>query len=56
MSQPLGLNELSPLMRKKPSTGRNQILSEDEHEGRGNTSEDEAMSDSESSVASLTDR
>ncbi|KAL0275632.1 UNVERIFIED_CONTAM: hypothetical protein PYX00_003429 [Menopon gallinae] len=56
MSQPLGLNELSPLMRRKPSVVRNQILSEDEHDGRGATSDDEALSDSESSVTSLNDR
>lgn len=32
------------------------VLSEDEQDGRAGTSEDEMMSDSESSVASLTDR
>uniref|UniRef100_A0A1B6CGV1 Spermatogenesis-associated protein 13 n=1 Tax=Clastoptera arizonana TaxID=38151 RepID=A0A1B6CGV1_9HEMI len=54
ISQPLGINELSPLLRRKPSTsGRSHVLSEDE---RGATSDDEMMSDSESSVASLTDR
>lgn len=54
ISQPLGINELSPLMRRKPSgVGRSHVLSEDE---RGATSDDEMLSDSESSVASLTDR
>lgn len=32
------------------------VLSEDEQDGRGGTSDDEMMSDSESSIASLTDR
>lgn len=32
------------------------VLSEDEQDGKGGTSEDEMMSDSESSIASLTDR
>ncbi|KAG8262866.1 Rho guanine nucleotide exchange factor 4 [Homalodisca vitripennis] len=55
VSQPIGINELSPLMRRKPSgSGRSNILSEDE---RGVTSDDdELLSDSESSIASLTDR
>lgn len=35
--------------------GRNNVLSEDERGGAG-TSDDEVLSDSESSVASLTDR
>ncbi|XP_023726121.2 rho guanine nucleotide exchange factor 4 [Cryptotermes secundus] len=65
ISQPLGLNELSPLMRRKPGSGTplvqrtsNTVLSEDEHDGRGGmgTSDDDMMSDSESSIASLTDR
>ena len=32
------------------------VLTEDEQDGRGGTSDDEMMSDSESSIASLTDR
>jgi hypothetical protein len=65
ISQPLGLNELSPLMRRKPDSGMplvqrtsNVVLSEDEHDSRGGmgTSDDDMMSDSESSIASLTDR
>ena len=32
------------------------VLSEDEHDGRGGTSDDEMMSDSESSISSLSDR
>lgn len=32
------------------------VLSEDEQDGKGGTSDDEMMSDSESSIASLTDR
>ncbi|XP_018910365.2 spermatogenesis-associated protein 13 isoform X1 [Bemisia tabaci] len=52
ISQPLGLNELSPVMRKKPIVGRYNA-SEDE---RGGTSDDEMMSDSESSIASLNER
>ncbi|GFG36450.1 hypothetical protein Cfor_11474, partial [Coptotermes formosanus] len=65
VSQPLGLNELSPLMHRKPGGGMpifqrtsNTVLSEDEHDGRGGigTSDDDMMSDSESSIASLTDR
>ena len=65
VSQPLGLNELSPLMHRKPGGGMpvfqrtsNTVLSEDEHDGRGGTgtSDDDMMSDSESSVASLTER
>ncbi|KDQ95466.1 Spermatogenesis-associated protein 13 [Zootermopsis nevadensis] len=60
ISQPLGLNELSPLMRRKPGGGMpaNTVLSEDEHDGRGGTgtSDDDMMSDSESSITSLTDR
>jgi hypothetical protein len=52
-------------MRRKPGSGTplvqrtsNTVLSEDEHDGRGGmgTSDDDMMSDSESSVASLTDR
>ncbi|XP_063244389.1 rho guanine nucleotide exchange factor 4 isoform X2 [Bacillus rossius redtenbacheri] len=64
ISQPLGLNELSPLTRRKPCgppatrAPSGSALSEDEHEchGGAGTSDDEMMSDSESSVASLTDR
>ncbi|KAJ9585687.1 hypothetical protein L9F63_002477, partial [Diploptera punctata] len=64
ISQPLGLNELSPLMRRKPggmpivARTSNTVLSEDEHDGRGGTgtSDDDMMSDSESSIASLTER
>ncbi|XP_067008180.1 spermatogenesis-associated protein 13 isoform X2 [Anabrus simplex] len=63
ISQPLGINELSPLMRRKPGVpvpraSTTNVLSEDEHDGRGGTgtSDDDMMSDSESSVASLTDR
>uniref|UniRef100_A0A0A9YF62 Spermatogenesis-associated protein 13 n=1 Tax=Lygus hesperus TaxID=30085 RepID=A0A0A9YF62_LYGHE len=55
VSQPLGINELSPLMLRKTTGGRNHVLSEDER-GGGGTSDDEMLSDSESSVASLTDR
>lgn len=55
MSQPLGLNELSPLLRRKPRASNN-VLSEDEHDVRIGISDDEMMSDSESSVASLSDR
>lgn len=52
VSQPLGLNELSPVLVRKVHGFR--TASEDE---RGPvTSEDEALSDSESSLASLTDR
>lgn len=50
MSQPLGINELSPLMRRKP---RALVASDDD---RGGTSDEEVMSDSESSVVSVTDR
>ncbi|XP_049771951.1 spermatogenesis-associated protein 13 [Schistocerca cancellata] len=56
LSQPLGLNELSPLLRRKPRTSTSNVLSEDEHDARAGTSDDEMMSDSESSVASLSDR
>ena len=51
-------------MRRKPGgipivpRTSNIVLSEDEHDGRGGTgtSDDDMMSDSESSIASLTDR
>lgn len=52
-------------MRRKPGGGMpavqrtsNTVLSEDEHDGRGGTgtSDDDMMSDSESSITSLTDR
>jgi hypothetical protein len=52
-------------MHRKPGGGMpifqrtsNTVLSEDEHDGRGGigTSDDDMMSDSESSIASLTDR
>ncbi|XP_014470070.1 PREDICTED: uncharacterized protein LOC106742017 isoform X2 [Dinoponera quadriceps] len=59
LSQPLGINQLSPLMRTKTAGVRlpgGNVLSEDEQDGRAGTSDDEMMSDSESSVASLTDR
>ncbi|XP_026669321.1 uncharacterized protein LOC108624996 isoform X4 [Ceratina calcarata] len=59
LSQPLGINQLSPLMRTKTAGARlpgGNVLSEDEQDGRGGTSDDEMMSDSESSIASLTDR
>ncbi|XP_066585015.1 uncharacterized protein RhoGEF3 isoform X2 [Prorops nasuta] len=59
LSQPLGINQLSPLMRTKTAGIRvpgGNVLSEDEQDGRGGTSDDEMMSDSESSMASLTDR
>nr|CAD7440106.1 unnamed protein product [Timema bartmani] len=65
ISQPLGINELSPLMRRKPCAmpaapraSSSNVPSEDEHDGRGGTgtSDDDMMSDSESSIASLTDR
>ena len=36
--------------------GGSHVLSEDEHDGRIGTSDDEMMSDSESSIASLTER
>ncbi|XP_063987773.1 mucin-2 isoform X2 [Diachasmimorpha longicaudata] len=67
LSQPLGINQLSPLMRTKTTGARfpgGNVLSEDEHDlrcgGSGGmgigTSDDEMMSDSESSIASLTER
>ncbi|XP_015116185.1 rho guanine nucleotide exchange factor 9 isoform X2 [Diachasma alloeum] len=67
LSQPLGINQLSPLMRTKTAGARfpgGNVLSEDEHDlrcgGSGGigigTSDDEMMSDSESSIASLTER
>ncbi|GLG98029.1 Protein still life, isoform SIF type 1, partial [Gryllus bimaculatus] len=62
ISQPLGLNELSPLMRRRPGVpvpraSTTNVLSDDEHDGRGpGISDEEMMSDSESSVASLSDR
>ncbi|KAG5320378.1 SPT13 protein, partial [Pseudoatta argentina] len=61
LSQPLGINQLSPLMRVKTAVGARlpsgNVLSEDEQDGRAGTSEDdEMMSDSESSIASLTDK
>ncbi|XP_045467492.1 uncharacterized protein LOC123675950 isoform X2 [Harmonia axyridis] len=58
LSQPLDINKLSPLMRTKTAGLRlgGQVLSEDEHDGRLGGSDDEMMSDSESSVASLNDR
>ncbi|XP_043469994.1 uncharacterized protein LOC122503188 isoform X3 [Leptopilina heterotoma] len=59
LSQPLGINQLSPLMRTKTAGARlpgGNVLSEDEQDGKGGTSDDEMMSDSESSIASLTDR
>ncbi|XP_012269249.2 uncharacterized protein LOC105693719 [Athalia rosae] len=61
LSQPLGINQLSPLMRTRTAGARvpgGNVLSEDEHDPRcgGGTSEDEMMSDSETSVASLSDR
>lgn len=46
-------------MRTKTAGARlpgGNVLSEDEQDGRGGTSDDEMMSDSESSIASLTDR
>lgn len=36
--------------------GGSHVLSEDEHDARANTSDDDAMSDSESSIASLSER
>ncbi|XP_077267562.1 rho guanine nucleotide exchange factor 3 isoform X4 [Temnothorax americanus] len=61
LSQPLGINQLSPLMRAKTAVGARlpggNVLSEDEQDGRAGTSEDdEMMSDSESSITSLTDK
>ncbi|KAJ8971570.1 hypothetical protein NQ314_000624 [Rhamnusium bicolor] len=59
LSQPLDIDKLSPLMRAKTSglrAGGSNVLSEDEHDARLGTSDDEMMSDSESSIASLTDR
>ncbi|KAK4883196.1 hypothetical protein RN001_006515 [Aquatica leii] len=59
LSQPVDIDKLSPLMRTKTAGLRlagGNILSEDEHDGRVGTSEDEMMSDSESSIASLTER
>ncbi|XP_020285856.1 spermatogenesis-associated protein 13 isoform X3 [Pseudomyrmex gracilis] len=59
LSQPLGINQLSPLMRTKTTGVRlpgGNVLSEDEQDGRAGTSDDEMMSDSESSIASLTDK
>ncbi|KAL0125257.1 hypothetical protein PUN28_004412 [Cardiocondyla obscurior] len=60
LSQPLGINQLSPLMRAKTGGARlpgGNVLSEDEQDVRAGTSEDdEMMSDSESSIASLTDK
>lgn len=52
VSQPLGLNELSPVLVRKAQGFRTN--SEDER--CIGTSEDEALSDSESSLASLTDK
>ncbi|KAF5277365.1 hypothetical protein FQA39_LY06178 [Lamprigera yunnana] len=59
LSQPVDIDKLSPLMRTKTAGLRlagASILSEDEHDGRLGTSEDEMMSDSESSIASLSER
>ncbi|KAJ8968727.1 hypothetical protein NQ317_000736 [Molorchus minor] len=56
LSQPLDIDKLSPLMRAKTGARGQQVLSEDEHDARVGTSDDEMMSDSESSVASVTDR
>ncbi|XP_015606220.1 uncharacterized protein LOC107272983 isoform X2 [Cephus cinctus] len=61
LSQPLGINQLSPLMRTKTAGARlpsGNVVSEDEQDARGGggTSDDDMMSDSESSIASLTDR
>ncbi|XP_022919808.2 uncharacterized protein [Onthophagus taurus] len=57
LSQPLDIDKLSPLMRLKTTSFRNgggsSVVSEDEHD-RG-TSDDDMMSDSESSVASLSE-
>ncbi|XP_049821611.1 uncharacterized protein LOC109604696 isoform X2 [Aethina tumida] len=59
LSQPLDIDKLSPLMRTKTAglrVGGSNILSEDEQDARLGTSDDEAMSDSESSIASLNER
>uniref|UniRef100_A0A8D8WJH6 Spermatogenesis-associated protein 13 n=1 Tax=Cacopsylla melanoneura TaxID=428564 RepID=A0A8D8WJH6_9HEMI len=64
VSQPLGLNELSPLLRRKPIGSRtSNTLSDDDKPPSGNQgqtgsvcSDDELLSDSESSVTSLGDR
>ncbi|KAJ8919125.1 hypothetical protein NQ315_012110, partial [Exocentrus adspersus] len=58
LSQPLDIDKLSPLMKTKVAGVRAgpHVLSEDEHDARLGTSDDEIMSDSGSSVASLTDR
>ncbi|XP_064214036.1 uncharacterized protein RhoGEF3 isoform X2 [Tribolium castaneum] len=48
LSQPLDIDKLSPLMRTKTAGLKTT--------GSATTSDDEAMSDSESSIASLTDR
>ncbi|XP_044261717.1 uncharacterized protein LOC123009457 [Tribolium madens] len=56
LSQPLDIDKLSPLMRTKTTglkIGGSHVVSEDE---RVVTSDDEAMSDSESSIASLNER
>ncbi|KAL1464597.1 hypothetical protein WDU94_004227, partial [Cyamophila willieti] len=64
VSQPLGINELSPLLRRKPIGSRtSNTLSDDDKPSSGNLgqtgsvcSDDELLSDSESSVTSLGDR
>ncbi|XP_034941073.1 serine-rich adhesin for platelets [Chelonus insularis] len=69
LSQPLGINQLSPLMRTKTSGAKfpgGNVLSEDEQDLRSGgsggaggalgTSDDEMMSDSESSIVSLSER
>ncbi|KAG8036655.1 hypothetical protein G9C98_003977 [Cotesia typhae] len=68
LSQPLGINQLSPLMRTKTAGAKfpgGTVLSEDEQDlksgGSGGTgvigtSDDDMMSDSESSIASFSER
>ncbi|XP_044730841.1 uncharacterized protein LOC123293913 [Chrysoperla carnea] len=60
LSQPLDIDKLSPLMRTKTMGSRPHgahVFSEDEHDCHGGTSDDEEMlSDSESSLTSLSER
>ncbi|XP_017779219.1 PREDICTED: rho guanine nucleotide exchange factor 4-like [Nicrophorus vespilloides] len=58
LSQPLDIDKLSPILRPKaPGLKMTGVaVSEDEQDGRVGTSDEEMMSDSESSVASLTER
>lgn len=56
LSQPLDIDKLSPLMKAKHGGLKFHMVSDDEQDNRQGTSEDEMMSDSESSLASLVER